>query len=109
MFKGSFCACARVLAYFSLLPTGKGPGVVTDPFERNWTCWTAYGVDRPSIKNGLELLQGAGFCDASLEFIPVPRGLEEERFEKDIAVDSFGRALSGLWFFYHLVLSSKSF
>ena len=63
---------------FPLLPTGKGPGVVMDPFERNLSCWTAYGVDRPSIKNGLEILQGAGFFDASWEFIPIPVVVERK-------------------------------
>ena len=36
------------------------------------------GVDQSSNKTGMELLQGAGFCDVSWQFTPAPDGPWEE-------------------------------
>ena len=45
-------------------------------------------MDQSSSKSGLELLQGAGFCDVSWGFIPVPDGPWEEWTEINAIVDS---------------------
>ena len=46
------------------------------------------GVDQSSSKTGLELIQVAGFCDVSWEFIPVPDGPWKEWVEIYVTVDS---------------------
>ena len=46
------------------------------------------GVDQLSGKTGPELLQGAGFCDVSWKFIPIPDGAWKEWIEMGITVGS---------------------